>query len=475
MPKAHEVKFNPNPVQKGFIESHAMADLFSSRMGEGKSTALSWSALYHTRHNPGARWILMRDTWANLQRTTQKTFFEWFPPQIMGTYHVQSKTYKWASGIAEGEVIFMGMDDPKDAASLMSMELGGLGMDEAAPAAGSAGIDELVFDIALSRPRMQGMKWTTIKVAENNPDESHWTHRRFVQNPHPEFKLWQPASPENLLHLPPDYYEKLRVAWAHRPDLIRRFIDGEFGFQAVGKAVTPQWQDKKHLTLGLKPIPGLQTIILWDFGHNPTAILTQKTPLGHWLILDALVGDEMGAEELIGDAVKPLLATRYPRTTLLHIGDPQGKEREQTSIHRSAVGFLKKELGGVWRDGPVKPMHRIPPLQAALHRGTIKVDRDRARAVWHALRGGWHYHITRTGVISGAPVKDLHSHPGDAMSYGAAILFPMRKFSTTPQGTGTQAAQPKWFNRGPLGFERPGLVVPAHGSVLNIPTGDTGD
>ena len=59
----HKVTFNPNPFQKRFIESRAKADLFSSRMGEGKSTGLAWAALYHTRHNPGARWALIRDTW----------------------------------------------------------------------------------------------------------------------------------------------------------------------------------------------------------------------------------------------------------------------------------------------------------------------------------------------------------------------------------------------------------------------------
>src|SRR5690606_36216577 len=50
----HKTVFNPNPVQRNFIESRAKADLFSSRMGEGKSTAIAWACLYHTRHNPGA-------------------------------------------------------------------------------------------------------------------------------------------------------------------------------------------------------------------------------------------------------------------------------------------------------------------------------------------------------------------------------------------------------------------------------------
>src|SRR5258705_13911145 len=116
----HEITFVANPLQRQFIESKAKADLFSSRMGEGKSTALAWAALYHTRHNPGATWDLIRDTWGNNQATTMKSFFEWFPPGIMGTFHATKRMFTWADGIAQGEVGFLGMDDPQDASKLMS-------------------------------------------------------------------------------------------------------------------------------------------------------------------------------------------------------------------------------------------------------------------------------------------------------------------------------------------------------------------
>lgn len=78
-------------------------------------------------------------------------------------------------------------------------------------------------------------------------------------------------------------------------------------------------------------------------------------------------------------------------------------------------------------------MERIPPLIEVLRRtrhgrGIVQVDREYAKAVWWALRGGWHYHVTRTGAPGGIP-KNIHSHPGDAMSYGASLLFPQGKLS----------------------------------------------
>lgn len=445
MPAVHNIDFVPNPMQKRFIESRAKADLFSSRMGEGKSAALAWSAFYHTRYNPGARWALIRDTWENMQATTLKTFFEWFPPGIAGTFHQTKKTFTWASGLGDGEVEFLGMDDPQDASKLMSRELAGFGMDEPAPAVGSAGISEMIFDIAMSRLRQKGMNWYGAKLAENNPDEAHWTYQKFVEQANEGYIIWQPNNPENQANLPPTYYEDLRKLWAHRPDLIRRFVDGDFGFQQEGKSVTPQWSDKIHLANGLAPIRLVPVHILWDFGLNPTAVLTQVTPMGSWNFLDAFVGDGIGVEELIAGAVKPLLTSRYPRFTLAHIGDPAGNNREQSSSARTAVSVLRKELGGTWRSGPVATRLRIDPLQSALSRsiggrGLIQVDKLRAKVVWQALRGGWHYHVARTGVTSTEPVKNIHSHPGDAIGYGAAVLFPL---GTIGKKSGFAGTEPK--------------------------------
>lgn len=472
----HKINFVPNPLQKQFIESRAKADLFSSRMGEGKSTALAWSAFFHTRHNPGAHWVIIRDTWENLRATTQKSFFEWFPPGIFGTYHATNKEFTWAEGVAKGTVSFLGMDDPQDATKLMSRDFGGFGMDEPAPAIGSAGIDELIFDIAMSRLRQRGMNWYAAKLAENNPDETHWSYRKFVSPGLEGFRIWQPPRPENEQNLPASYYAELRKLWAHRPDLIRRFVEGDFGFQAIGKAVTPQWADRIHLAHGLIPIPRQPLIMLWDWGHNPTCIITQKTPLGYWLILDAMVGEGIGAEELVADAVIPLLNEKYKggKHNLIHIGDPQGKQREQTSIHRSAVKMMRKMLGGSWRPGPVRLEERIEPLRAILARnmggkGVVQVDKENAAAVWHALRGGWHFNISRGGIVGGEPVKDIHSHPGDAISYGAAVLFPMGKFGV--QGKKLAPQQASYFGQGPgggfqIGKGKPGQGVPAHGDRL---------
>jgi hypothetical protein len=158
---------------------------------------------------------------------------------------------------------------------------------------------------------------------------------------------------------------------------------------------------------------------------------------------------------------------------LRHIGDPAGKTGEQTSVYRNAVRFLTKELGGQWRSGPVKLEDRIEPLRAVLTRtvggrGLIQVDRDRAGAVWQALRGGWHFHVSRTGIISGDPKKNMHSHPGDAVSYGAGVLFPLGKLSGARPGGIVSPREASYFggNRNDFTIGPQHGKLPAHGAKL---------
>lgn len=465
----HTTNFKANPIQKMFIESQAKADLFSSRVGEGKSAGLTWSVFYHTRHNPGADWAIIRDTWENLRKTTLKEFFYWFPPGVFGTWHEGHKTFTWAEGVGKGTVMWLGLDDPSDASKLQSLQLAGIAMDEPAPAAQSGGIAELIFDIGFTRLRQPNMNWYGYKLATNNPDETHWTYKRFVEPGTEGFVSWQPHRPENETNLPPGYYADLRRLLAGNASLVDRFVEGKYGFAQVGQAVTPEWNDAVHLATGLAPVRGTELVLLWDFGLNPTCIITQVTPLRRWLILDSFVGESEGVEELIVRQIKSVLASKYRGYTWRHIGDPNGAMREQSSAARSAVRVLLKELGGSFRKGPKDIPERVNPLRAALRQqGLIIVDRSQAPHVWQALRGGWHYRVGNTGVVSGSPEKNQHSHPGDAMGYGAAVLFPLGRLQERPSGllvpqTATFFGESR---RGPGPTPTPGARIPPHGHSI---------
>lgn len=438
-----EIQFIANPTQKRFIQSRAEAALFDGRKGEGKSSALVWSCFFHTKENPGANSLFIRDTWENLRRTTLQEFFRWFPPFVFGEWRAGDKEYIWdekKTGL-KGKVMFMGVDDDASASKIASMPLAGVYIDEPSPAAGDAGVSEFVFDTCLAQLRQAGMNWYAMKLAQNNPDESHWTYRRFwdpgtqasdrVNLPpmqEPGFMAFQPVEAENVKNLPKGYYERMARNWAHRPDLLRRFVDGKHGFQQVGNAVTPEWSDDLHLGW-LEPIEGMELQIGWDGGQTPTCVISQITPMGDWHILDAYVGDGCGMYELIGDIIKPLINRKYRGFKWRHTGDPTLEAPDQGTSMNNAARFIRKELGGHFIKGPIKIESRVEPLRAVLRKvrngkGIVQVDREHAKAVHYALRGGWHYHVSRGGVI-GEIVKDEHSHPGDCVGYLASLLYPL--------------------------------------------------
>lgn len=458
------IEFIANPTQRTFIESRHQADLFSSRKGEGKSAGLVWSAFYYTKHNPGATGLFIRDTFENLKKTTMQEFFFWFPDGVFGHYHAQDKVWTWDTARTglKGKIYWMGADDDKAATKIASMPLAFACVDEPSPAAGdSSGVPEMVFDTIMGQLRQPGMKWYTVKLAQNNPDESHWTYKRFVDpgmppdrvkkrmaaagitllpDQEPGFIAHQTREPENLNNLPPGYYENLEEMWGHRPDLVKRFIKGKYGYQQVGRPVTGEWNDDLHLARDLRPVKGSPLWLLWDGGHNPTCIITQITPIGYWLFLEAFVGDGIGAYQLIENKVAPAIASRYEGFELFHTGDPNLNTGEQSDTNQSAVKVILKTLGGKWYPGPDAIEERTMPLKSVLGRtiegvGVIQVDKVRAKAVWFALRGGWHYHVAKSGAV-GTIKKNKHSHPGDAVGYGAAKLFPLgraRKHKQTSQ------------------------------------------
>ena len=492
---ANEIKFVANPTQQAFITSKAEADLMACRMGEGKSTALCWSVFYHTQQNPGARWAIIRDSWENLRDTTLKEFLRWFPDGIAGRFVKSTKTWTWTCHGMSGEVMFMGMDIESDAAKLQSRELAGFCIDEPAPAAFAGGVSEFIFDAAMTRLRQPNMKWYGAKLAENNPDEGHWTHRRFVEPGYkgfpsiqlppmqtPGFQFFQTQRAENLKNLPDGYYETMskRYDEAGRPDLKARFADGSFGFQQPGEPVTPEFNRNIHVKHSLAVLDS-PIMLCWDFGLNPTCVITQISPMTNWLMHEAYVGEGIGTLELIQDVVKGRIEERFKGLPISHYGDPQGKQRDQSSSEQTAVRVIKHELGGRWYPGPKEWPERRDAIRRCLGllrngTGLIQIDEQRAKAVWHALRGGWHYQKHNNGMISQLPRKDINSHPGDAVSYAAAVLFPAGEHKTRGFSGSISIRQPTYFKRArgrpPLSPVEPvfepiaATSIPEHGAPM---------
>jgi hypothetical protein len=248
-------------------------------------------------------------------------------------------------------------------------------------------------------------------------------------------------------------------------------VKGEFGFQKLGRDVTPEWNEALHLVqTGLKPLRAVPVHCLWDGGLNPTCLLTQITPLGHWNFFKSFVGDGIGMIQLIEDQVKPYLASECRNMELRHIGDPSMVSREASDSRNSAVRVIRATLGGTWRSGPQSIESRVEPLRAVLRQtlqgvGLVRVCAQNAGHVHRALQGGWHHHISREGVVSPEPTKNEHSHPGDAAGYGAAVLYPLGRLMKQLADI-KQPPPPSYFQPGIFGNAKGRFDVPKEGRTI---------
>lgn len=423
-------------TQYEFVMSNKTTALLCGPRREGKSTGGMARAIRIAQESDKKywpmRWLVVRDTWKNLARTTMKTVQQWIPGSVShwkdnNTICIFPKDDPFI------EFTFLGLEHARDWNKLQSFECGGLWLEEPAPAADeSSGLAAEVYAIGTSCLSQEGYEsWSQITM--NPPDDQHWTYTTFWENPTEHTKVWNILPGENKA-VKDSFRAQMRRNFMSigRPDLMQRLAEGKVVHVQMGEPVTPNFSDRLHVSdVPLEPIPNIPLFLLWDFGLNPTCIITQISPMRRWNFLHTFVGENMGVEQLIQREVLQKLNYRFPRYEIHHIGDPAGKTPEQSNSRRNAVRTVQTMINGDWRDGPVpwderrNACHRVLDSNASGY-ATVQIDKRENTKLIRALRGGWKYYKDSRGVVHrDSPVKDVHSHPGDSFASGAAVLFPL--------------------------------------------------
>ena len=79
-----------------------------------------------------SRWLVVRNSYPDLLNTTIKTWLEWFPEKIYGTFKsTPPYRHMMQFGDVEAEVIFQSFAGEEDIPSLKSLELTGAWINEA--------------------------------------------------------------------------------------------------------------------------------------------------------------------------------------------------------------------------------------------------------------------------------------------------------------------------------------------------------
>lgn len=440
MKKKIEIEVRLSATQRAFVESSAQIVWLIGPQGEGKTFAGFIGLLTHQRRmGKAVRAALIRDTFQNIKTMTIPSIQD-----ILGLMPVEfARSFGWHDGgrKLQGpglDVDLFGIDDLGSLTKLQGGEYSAIWLEEPAPMVerANAGLPEQVFTAALSRVARQRGAVPRLQVTMNPADEEHWTYCYAVQKPinteHVKTQVFNIPHGENT-HLTDIQRQTASAAFANDPALYSRYVEGKFAFAAIGEKVTPEYSEDLHRSREvIAPIPFRLTYRFWDGGLNPTCVICQVAPSGRINILDAIVGSNIGVRQLIETQVRPVIAGKYREITEWRdIGDPSMQNREQSSSDTSAAKVIEDTLHTCFLPGPVSWEARREALKEALSRvidgrGMLQVSRS-AEVIHKALRGGWHYRKTNTGqVLRDIPEKDIHSHPGDALSYGLAHILPWK-------------------------------------------------
>lgn len=370
------------------------------------------------------RTVCVRKTYRNLEDTVIKTFFEWIPKHA-GEWRQADLCFIMPTPQGgRWETYFRSAESADDIEKFRGFELTNYWIDEAQEIQQDV---KLVLDGRLSYPT--GSPRETFKgILTTNPcDTEHWIYRDFVMNPLPSHEYWRQGANENpFLHA--EYYSELEANYRDRPELMRRYVHGEWGAIFSGKPVYGnefnwEWHvAKKHL----EAVRGVDIYCGWDFGLNPAVVFTQIHPNGQWMVLRELYADDMGFDEF-SDAVIDFSNREFPNFTFIDIGDPAGKARAATD-ESSCYDILRRKKR-LCRQAPTNAL--IPRLESVKRRlirsikGNAMITIDpRCKRLNDGFSGGYRYKERGgTGTVQDSPEKNMYSHIHDALQYVALYLF----------------------------------------------------
>lgn len=380
------------------------------------------------------RWLVVRNTFSQLEDSTIRTFHMWLPPQHFGKYNQTDHNYT-ITGFkdCEFEVWFRALDRPDHVRNLLSVEVTGAWVNEAreVPWAIMNALEGRIEQYP--NKAMGGCTWAGLFMDTNPPDvDSDW-YRFFEEQKHPSwyaeiFRQPSGLSPEaeNLSNLPnPNYYKIL--AQGKSAEWVKVYIEGKYGFIVDGKPVYPEYSDTLHLR-EVEPIPGIPIIRSYDFGLTPACAFSQILPDGRWLTFDEMLSTDMGFDRFSDDVLDHCARSFKGSVTFEDYGDPAGLQRAQTDERTCFEIAASKGIN--MQPSEQEPLLRMEsvrkPLRTIVKGEPMFVLHPRCRNIRKGFLGG--YQMRRLQVSGPArfaakPDKGPLSHIMNALEYGCAAHF----------------------------------------------------
>lgn len=459
-------------------------------IGSGKTTGCLLEFLRRAvRQKPSpidniryTRFIAMRDTYRNLERTTIPSWLDWVPKEAgswkggsSGEPGIHIIHQKMRDGTEfHLEVRFLAVQDADLEDVFRGFPVTGVFINEG---------DRLPTDVIhLARQRAGryppqkhgGASWRGVWCDFNAPnfedefDEYFGITDETLRAPNIGF-FRQPGGrdpdAENIENLPSDYYEELMVGM---PDYwVARMIDNKLGHSRTGKPVFPEFSSTFHVAKhSIAPIKGREIVVGADAGRTPAAIFMQKDSEGQIRCLREFICEDVGAQAF-GELLADFAAENFPdhydlsdregRPLMRGVGDPAADNPTETS-NKDDDAWLEivSRASGI-RFKPAKTNKltiRLEALRQLLMKPIKIADKPaiifsrEMRILKKALAYGYIYAKRKiSGPAIYNEIPDKHgwaSHPVDAAIYAIMELSGLAEIMGRPKRANPAPAKTIW-------------------------------
>lgn len=440
------VVFEAPPTIEKFMRSDARRRLIGGPVGSGKSSgSVVEIARRGAQQRPDprtgrrhTRFAVIRNTNKELKDTTIKTFFDWFPPGIAGSWHETAMTFRLQMGDVDCEVLFRPLDTPDDVKRLLSLELTGAYMNECRelPKEIVEGLDSRIG--RYPAVRNGGCTWRGLWGDTNFPEEETYWYRVMegldIESGDPlaasESNGWdvfiQPSgrSPdaENVANLDPGYYENICAGKSE--EWVRVYVDCRYGRSKGGKPVYTLFNRDLHVAKKLLMAnKHLKLVLGADAGLTPAVVFMQRSMKGQLLILDECYHMNAGATRFIDQHLNPKIKSAgFETLDMVVAGDPAMTQRSQ-SDEKTVAGVYKAKNFKVWTPATNARAARMTAmdnyLSSITEDGPGLLVSPNCRHFIRAMEGGYRYPLRRDGRVVEEPEKNEFSHVAEAGEYGA--------------------------------------------------------
>lgn len=446
--------------------------LLAGPVGGGKSVTcahellrLACEQMPDAKGRRRTRMLIVRNTADQLNQTTKKTVFDWFPPGQAGVWKAQDRTFLIRARLQDGTVVesewlFLALDTPDDVRRALSLEVTFVWGNECRE------LHPDVIDGLLARvnryPSMKdgGATRAGAIFDTNMPDMDTWWQDK-MENPPQNWSIHvQPSAiiskadyvekygedadryivdsqnrewainPEadNLAHLHPDYYPN--IVPGKTEDWLRVYLRSEFGRSLAGRPVydasfVPEFHIAKSRLLPVRS-EGYPIVIGIDFGRTPSAIFLQRDPRGRIMVLSECIAVNMGIETFITERLNPHIAKHYAGAEFIAAPDPAGWAKTQLN-EMTLVDALRNAGYRCVRPPTNDPDRRISAVERLLAmqiggQAGFLVDPEGCPTLVRGFRHGYRYKQKKSGDFDERPEKNDFSHPHDALQYGASVI-----------------------------------------------------